>query len=384
MIAGSKYLNFMKNIMKKFPWLCVVVGVMTIQSCNQDGFSFKELTWQQSTSISLVPGEERNFAVGTEDSEIVGWAVGEITIGLDLDFEGEEMPLSEVTFYAQLVVDVDGNQVRYGSDTEKEVAKITDFADLDTLSVTLNADDVYALFASELSDRDGSVILGLSGDLFEITWTVKGTDGTIADSRGTCFDTSCIYGFNTGSKSVVFDWWNGTFDFEYLEASESVIEYSYGDLEIGTTGTIEMTPDVDGTSIIDHSLFGYYYETYVSNLTFDHRSGAVSLSSEESYPASWVISNINGTSMDVYWELDAGYGENAKVRMTRTDGKDWPTHIYTPAGEAPEADVWDGTFNYEWLEASDDVITLGGLLWPARSLYRSDRIHRYYGYREPW
>ncbi len=366
----------MKRILNQIALILLVATI--ILSCNKEEDNFKPLTWKETTLLSIEAGEDRNFIVGLDEGIPVQMNTGEITVGIDLEYDGD-IPVSEVTLYVQLEENVDGVITRYGDDADVVLAVIDDFSDLANLTLTLNADDMYALFASFFdASRTGNEVLALPGDIFEITWSIKGTDGSIADSTDECFGPGCQYGIAVVGKTAIFNWWDGVFDYEWTDAAPGVIEwgdYYGGDpIFVGATGTIEFTATLkNGESTIPNSVFYYWfhpdmdYDTYpeypTGVINHNELTGQFEMTDDTDYGIIWIISNIDGASIDVYWEIPDYYGgasgEYGTLTITRTDDLDWPTNIYQYAGEAPEEDVWDGTFTYEWIETTATLESYG-------------------------
>ncbi|RLD76344.1 MAG: hypothetical protein DRJ07_16505, partial [Bacteroidetes bacterium] len=101
-----------------------------------------------------------------------------------------------------------------------------------------------------------------------------------------------------------------------------------GGVQIGDTGVTNITDVSDGIYNVDHLLFGYNYGGE-GVLTYDSVSGLTSVQGGQD--EKWIISNVNGSTLEISWEYEysASYNEYGTVRLTRTDGENWPANIHT-------------------------------------------------------
>ncbi|MCP4460749.1 MAG: hypothetical protein GY816_22420 [Cytophagales bacterium] len=358
----------MKKFMKNFAFPIVLITAIIFQACNKDPV-YDEITWKASTSLSIEAGDPVSFVLLMTADEVPvpsEMSVDELTIGLNLDWEekdkGAENPISKVTFYVQMEEIIDGVQNTYGYDSELELGSVDDFSDIENVTFTFNSTDVYALFESSFDgSRDQYDVKARPGDSFVIWWKITGNDGSILSVD--CFGPGCQYGFGVDAKSDVFNWWDGTFDYEWIDASDDVMYWDdyYGGpaVEIGGTGTITFAATENaGETYVSQSMFNYYFsanDDATALINHDEYTGLFEI--EGDMGIEWTISNIDGSSLDIWWTYDTSYDDWAEVTLTRQDGKDWPTNMYQYAGTAPEGSVWNGTFNYEWLVASSGVQT---------------------------
>lgn len=359
----------MKNYMKKITYLYILGIAIMILSCKDQNQVFKELTWKETTSLSATPDSLRNFVVGIDDAGMPAEMLrDEVTIQFKLDWDGEN-PVSKVTLYVQLEENIDGVKKTYGADSEIELDVISEFDEEGRLDYVLKSDEVYALLSPAFNgSRDQYAVPALPGDIIEITWKITGHDGSIIDVRNECFGAGCQYSLSVEAGSAIFNWFNGTFDYVWTVASQDVIDwgnYYGGDpIDVGTTGTIEYTATAKaGESTIPNTVFYYwyhpdmdydYYPSYPTGIVnHDEKTGVLELIDEAEYGITWEVSNIIGTSLDISWKISSS--EYGTVTLTRKDGKDWPTNINTPLGEATEEEVWNGTYTFEYLEVGPGV-----------------------------
>lgn len=256
----------MKNYMKKIIYLYILGVAMISLSCKDQNQVFKELTWKETSSVSITADSLRNFVVELDEDSIPtdDMVLDSITVQFKLNWNGDN-PVEKVTLYIQLEENFKGSRATYGMDSEIELGVITDFGEEGTIDYTLKAEAVYEVFRDAFigSSRLQNPILALPGDNFEITWKITGVDGTIIDVRNECFGEGCQYGFGVQAGTHIFNWWNGTFDYVWTVASQDVIDwgnYYGGDpIDVGTTGTIDYVGTAKvGESTIPNTVFYYW------------------------------------------------------------------------------------------------------------------------------
>jgi len=321
----------MKNI--TYLSVMILVSSLVMQSC-QDEPVYPELTWKETTSLSVASLDSfRNFVVelNLATSEPAKMIYSSVNLGFDLDWTTVDNPVSKVTLYIQFQEDIDSIKTSYGADTEIVLAEITDFTEDGKFNLNLTRDDVYDLFLDDLGNsRDQYDIPVLPGDLFEITWKLTGTDGTVLNVRDDCFGQGCQYSVLVEGQ-FPFLWWAGTFDYEWIILSDDVAYY--GELDSGMTGSIVITPvgigDKGEEYDLSHTLFNYYWAAGEADgkLYFDESTGLVTI--EAAMEEVWNISNINGPSLDIAFTYEWP-DEWGTVILTRTDGLDWPTNLHSP------------------------------------------------------
>jgi hypothetical protein len=257
-----------------------------------------------------------------------------VGISCDIDWGSGENPVSEVKLYVQAQEEVNGTKMSYGHDTDKVLAVISNFSADGKFQLYITAEDIYDLFKDDFDvSQDRSEVPIMPDDLYEITWKLVGTDGKVFDSKTDCFGIGCQYSLGVDKDYNKFWWWEGTFDYEWIVVSDGVLSYSYGDIVVGTTGTIEFTPIQIGDNgdeyDIPHTMFYYWWSTVPGTLYFNENTGEIFVEGDEG--EEWTVSNVNGNSLDISWtyEWTDYYDEYGTVRLTRTDGLDWPANIHT-------------------------------------------------------
>jgi len=314
----------------------ILVSALVMQSCEKEDPDYPELTWKETTTLSVAPLDSlSNFVVelhfpSGEPNKI---STETLNLGFDLDWTTVDNPVSKVTLYIRLQAEIDSVTTSFGTDTEVKLAEITDFDAEGKFNVRLKMEDVYDLFLDDFGNsRNQYDVPILPGDLFEITWKITGKDGTENNVRDECFGMDCQYGILVEGQ-FPFLWWGGIFDFQWIVVSEEVQTWS--DIDSGMTDLIVITPvtiNDEGEEVYDisHTLFNYYWAAGEADgqLFYDKSTGLVTI--EGDMGEAWDISNVVGPSLDIAWSYSDYPEETGTVRLTRTDGLDWPSDIHSP------------------------------------------------------
>ncbi|TRZ41302.1 hypothetical protein [Robertkochia solimangrovi] len=321
--------------MKKLPlYMLPILSLFTVFSCSDEGFEDpvreavnpEDLPWMATTNLEVSGVEEKeNFVWETNllTSEEY-WGVEDVEYQVAINSEVEKTNFSKIEFYITLQEE---NGYNYSAPFDYEgklAATVNQWNEEGEFSLSFNVEDTYAMFIDNLK-FDRSAKLARAGDLFEVHWVIYGKDGETFDSR---LQSGAKYRFTFLTKLLDFapPIWAGTYNYEWIEATANAVRY--GRITVGQTGTVTISQVEGQTYYMSNLMFGYYYAG-AGNVVYDFLDGLVYV--EGSRQEKWHIINIDGPSMDIAleYQYSAGYDEYCTVRITRTDGTDWPTHIYT-------------------------------------------------------
>lgn len=311
-----------KSILK---YLLFFSTIFLLQSCDEDTNIYEEgeFSWQNSTVLKVTPVEDKETFIWYKDlltfDEYWGNETVELNMKLRSNLSGDQF--SKVDFYVT-VEEKDGYNYKAPFNTTGKMFTSVDIPESGEFSVSLSAEDVYGLYLNDFQ-TDRSEKLAIEGDIFLLYWVITAKDGSTLDSRSVA--TNDRYAIKVLVQNYAPPVWEGTFNYEIID-----LGYSYGEA-IGDTGQITITHLGEGVYNVSSLTFNYYYSG-PGNIVFDFLDGLTYVDPNNDYDdVVWNISNINGASLDIYWTYywTASYDEWSEVRLTRTDGANWPTNIYT-------------------------------------------------------
>lgn len=312
--------------MKKLRYfLTAVVAVVIMafgQSCDDD-VSFKTNTWKQTTSLRLNSvGENKNFIKEVNLATLVeSWASETVEVAGKLSWEGVENPVSKVDFYIYCQEKLENGINYIGEGKLIKAVNNTDFVD-GNFSFKLSVDDVYDLFKDDFEIARANKLL--VSDVFEIKWVIYDENGDMSDKRIGEFTFGDVYSLGVDK---IADIWSGTYAYTYVELGDSPLANGF---DVGSTSTLTFTKTANGEYSVDDVQFGggYMGEIIPATLKYNYTTGEVHLSNTSDYEMTWIFSNFDGQSVDIYWaDQWAEYGDWDKVTLTRTDGVNWPTNL---------------------------------------------------------
>lgn len=306
--------------------------MFSLQSCSDDFSTIEEIetSWQESTHLILTPVEGKEAFIWEKSIETSEqyWKNTSVEFDVVINSEIANTEVSKIDFYIT-AEERDGYNYTAPFDTDgKLVSTVSSISEDGKFSIELDAEEVYQLFSSDFkNDRTESQII--KGDLFELHWVVSAKDGSVMDSRDYVAGEYRL-SFEGIYQELAPPIWEGTYDFEWIEVSEDLPMYG---VNLGDTGEMTIIQSSTlGTYDIPNMLFSLNLGMpYHGKLIYDYPSGETKFEDSIGYAGTWLLSNINGSSIDVAYfspMLDA-YGISGKVRMTRRDGENWPTNIFT-------------------------------------------------------
>ena len=308
-----------------------------IQSCDEEGYTdsisdpvnAENLPWQALTNLSIYAEEEMGNFIWLKDllSFEEYWGNDTVVLNIELDSNQDLTFFTNVEFYLT-AQELNGYNFQPPYNTQGKLlanVPITSFDEATkSYQLSISVDNVVALFGDDFqNDRSENPLL--EGDIFEIHYKLIHDSDDYLDSRESSgIDTR--YGFSVQYKDFAPPVWEGTFNYEYTDATGNA-EY-YGGIQVGETGTIDITHLGDQVYSLPNLGMSYYY-TRSGTLTFDFLSGLVEI--EGSYEEKWNITKVDGPTVyiDMEYRYSAGYDEYWSFSLTRTDGNDWPTNLYT-------------------------------------------------------
>jgi len=328
LIEKLTILNF--KIMKKksiLKYLLFFSTIFLLQSCDEDTNIYEEgeLSWQNSTVLKVTPVEDKETFIWYKDLLTFEEYWGNETVELNMKLRSELSAdqFSKVDFYVT-VEEKDGYNYTAPFDRTGKMLTSVDIPESGEFSLALNATDAYALFINDFQ-TDRSSKLPVADDFFLVYWVITAKDGSTLDSRSVANNDR--YAIKVRVEDYAPPVWAGDYNYEIID-----VGYNCGGSNaIGTTGTISIAHLGTGVYRVSSLTFNYCYSG-AGNIVFDFLDGLTYVDPNNDYDdVVWNISNINGTSLDIYWtyKWTANYGEWSKVRLTRTDGVNWPTNIYT-------------------------------------------------------
>ncbi|MCF6223326.1 MAG: hypothetical protein L3J34_06315 [Flavobacteriaceae bacterium] len=354
--------------MKKYSiikFLMVLSLVFSIQSCRDlNDLEFPEakdpgsLAWQATTHMKISPTEGKETFVWLTNIITLEqyWGNDTVELNFEMDSSIPTENFSKIDFYLT-VEEKDGYNSTPPYNTEGKLLRtITDLPENANFVLQISGNKVYEMFKSDFINPRQQAPL-LDGDLFEIHWIITNKDGTFLNSQD-YIQGEYRFGFSTLHKDKKPPSWEGTFNYEWTYVSDGGLQW--GGVKVGDTGQIEIVETTEALELnkefdVSHLLFNYNYGgdgkiflNYTTGETY------VEGGSEEK----WTISNVDGNTLEIAWtyKYSAEYDEYGTVRLTRTDGEDWPENFHSPS-----AFPWGGKFDYEWIAATDDAINYGGI-----------------------
>lgn len=304
------------------------------QSCQEDDEiktpEFYEITWDDVAFLKFAPSGDSNSFIYNRELGAGGqeyWGVTSLDLNVSLvlgDFPISDISKVDIYVFAEEKI---GETYNYlGGSQGKLYATVNNLTE--TFQLTISKDDLATLFMDDFSpNHNGDV---LPDDLFEFKWVITGTDGSVVDTRIDCFDFNCTYSISTKVVDVAPPIWEGTFIYEWIAATPEA--ESYGKISVGQTGTIDITLQPGSFVMYDVSHAGCdYYYGGPAILDYGYDTGLVEIIDNSWRAQKWDITNINGPTITIDWSYyySAGYNEYGTFTLTRTDGEDWPTNLYT-------------------------------------------------------
>lgn len=306
-----------------FKSLLFLGAIFLLQSCesNDEPLMEEAVNWQERTRISFKAAEDKETFIWYHDllTNADYWGNDEVEVDMTIKTNVSVDLLDKVDFYIT-VEEKDGYNYSAPFNTDGKMISSVSIPESGEFTFKMNADDAYDLYKNDFHN-DRSSVLARAGDIFLVYYVITAKDGSTFDSRK-----SLKEGMRFGLKVRVEDYappvWAGTFDYEVID-----IGYSCGTLK----GQLTFVNEGEGVYHIPSLTFNYCWSGS-GKINYDFITGLVKVDPNNDYDdVVWNISNINGTSLDIYWTYyyTASYGEWSKVRLTRTDGANWPTNIYT-------------------------------------------------------
>jgi len=351
-----------KNIILRY--LLILSFIYSFQSCNDELDSeFSEantenIPWQADTHIKIQPVKDKEAFIWLTNVITLEQFWGNDTVELNLALNSviTNTSFSKIDFYLTAQEKDGYNYTPPYDTTGKLLTSITEIPEDGKINLKIKADDVYELFKNDFVNPRPEAPL-LAGDLFELHWIITNVDGSVLNSND-FIEGEYRFGFTTLYKEKKPPSWEGTFDYEWIYVSDGAEEW--GGVAVGDKGQITIEELTDATETqkvfdVSHLLFNYNYGG-PGKLYLDFNTGEtyVEGNSEEK----WVISNVDGPTLEISWtyKYSEDYDEYGTVRLTRTDGEDWPENFHSP-----QTFPWGGKFNYEWIAATPDAENYGGI-----------------------
>ncbi|TRZ41592.1 hypothetical protein DMZ48_16410 [Robertkochia solimangrovi] len=306
-----------------------------VQACNNDGFedpvneapTSEDMPWQANTMLKVTADSLQYAFIWERDLLTYNeyWKNEEVILHMKLESVLTSKQLDKVEFYIN-AEEKDGYNAQAPYDKANFLIEtITDFNDERSFDLVIPAPTVYDLFKNKF-EYNRNTQLAREGDIFEIKWVIYAKDGSVIDTR----ESSSIdnrFGFATIFQDFAPPVWAGDFAYEWIDMGWGISYYDPS-IVIGTTGIMTIQ-QVDASNYT------------ISNIHFGHSSGRAGtlyyefdtglVESESTLNDTWVISNIDGASLDIAFtnNWSSGYGYWGTVRLTRTDGANWPSNIHT-------------------------------------------------------
>lgn len=323
--------------MKKIILLCLGLLLLPIvQSCEEnDDVKMPdpyEITWKDDAYLKFTPSNENGsnqfeYYVELEAGGEEYWYL--TSIDYEVSLEIGEFPVSDISkveIYAFAEENNDGTFNYLGGSEGKLLETIVDPES--TFMITVTKDQLADLFSSEFSpNHNGDVLVS---DIFEFKWVITGQDGAVVDTRKDCFDFNCTYSMGSRIVEIAPPIWEGTYDYEWIEVSAGGV--TWGGVEVGQTGTISMELQPGSFTVYDVSdLSCDYYYGGPGALSYSYDTGLVEIIDDTWRQQQWNIIDVDGPTITVEWTYyyTVSYDEYGTFTLTRTDGQDWPSNIYT-------------------------------------------------------
>jgi hypothetical protein len=289
------------------------------------------LEWQATTHMKIKPVEGKETFVWLTNIITLEQYWGNDTVELNFKLLSA-IPtdnFSKIDFYIT-AQEKDGYNTAPPYITEGKLLRtITDLPESGEFNIMIQGDELYEMFKSDFINPRSQAPL-LEGDIFEIHWIITNKDGTIFNSQNHV-EGEYRFGFTTLHKDKKPPSWEGVFNYEWIIVSGEAEKW--GGVKVGDKGQIEIVETTEALEIskefdVSHLLFNYKYGG-AGKLFLNYNTGEtyVEGNSEEK----WVISNIDGATLEISWtyKYTADYDEYGTVRLTRTDGENWPVNFHT-------------------------------------------------------
>jgi len=312
----------------------VISFIPFLNSCEEEGLDVKQpeaydATWADYAKLKFEPAIDDLYAfeyyveAGANGNEY--WNTTEVSFNVAVNLGDNPISdISKIEIYA-FAEEKNGDSFKYiGGKQGKLYETVTNPSE--SFVLTISKDKLEELFKTDFSaNHNGEV---LTNDLFEFKWVITGKDDSVVDTRTDCFDFDCTYGIQTKVIDVAPAIWEGTFNYEWIAATDNA--KLYGKISIGKTGTMTFTLQPGFFTVYDvsHLSADYYYGSS-GTLNYDYESGLVEISGKNAQH--WDIVDITGPTLtiDFSYYYSVGYDEYGTFTLTRTDGKDWPTNLHT-------------------------------------------------------
>lgn len=356
--------------MKKYSiikYLMVLSLIFTMHSCDDDdtsefpdAVSPESLAWQANTHIKVTPIEDKEAFIWLTNVVTLEQYWGNETVELQMKLSSviPTENFAKIDFYLTLQ-EKDGYNATPPYDTKgKLLTTVNDLPESGEFGLQINANDAFELFKGDFVNPRTTAPL-LDGDLFEIHWIITNKDGTLLNSQD-YVDGEYRFGFTTLHEEKKPPSWEGTHKYEWIQVSDGGLQY--GGVKVGDTGEINIVETSDALDLdkffdADDLSFGYNYGG-PGSLSLNFETGETSTIDTSWRAQEWTISNVDGNTLEITWTYyyTDSYDEYGTVRLTRTDGEDWPENFHTP-----QTFPWGGKFDYEWIAATPDAENYGGI-----------------------
>ncbi len=348
-------------------YMLVLSLIFSMHSCNEDITNeFPEapspgsLGWQANTQIKVTPIEEKETFIWLTNVVTLEQYWGNDTVELQMKLSSiiPNDNFAKIEFYLT-AQEKDGYNATPPYDTSgKLLSTVTDFPESGEFDLQINADVAYEMFKGDFVNPRPEAPL-LDGDLFEIHWIITNKNGTVLNSQDYIAG-EYRFGFTTLHKEKKPPNWEGTHEYEWIYVSDGGLDY--GGVKVGDKGQINIVETTDALELnklfdADDLSFGYYYGG-PGSLSLNFETGETNVIDDTWRSQEWTISNVDGNTLEITWKYTYtdSYDEWGTVRLTRTDGEDWPENFHTP-----QTFPWGGAFDYEWIAATPDAINYGGI-----------------------
>ncbi|TRZ45735.1 hypothetical protein [Robertkochia solimangrovi] len=323
------------NKFKIFKYISVCTVLFALFSCSDEGYTdnsgvtlpeTEDLPWQANTTLEVTPDEDHASFIWYHDL-LTGedyWGNDEVILNFDLESVLTADQFSKIDFYLT-AEEKDG--YNYTAPYETSGALLTTVSEWNEegqFSLTIAADSAYDLFLNKYT-YDRSEKLAREGDLFEIHWVITAKNGEVYDSRES-WTGDTRFGIQTKLENYAPPIFEGTFTYEYTDATADA-EY-WGKISVGETGSINFTHLGNQVYSVPNLGFSYNY-TSSGTITLDFLSGLITV--KGNVEEKWIITKVDGPDLyiDIEYKYSASYNEYFSVKLTRTDGNNWPENIHT-------------------------------------------------------
>lgn len=313
-------------------YLGLAVSIL-FSACTEDTLNPENYTpeWSHNATLKFAPAGDASgqfeYHVEAYEGGTEYWNVTDVNLDVAVDLGGFTVDeIAKIDIYLFVEEDLEGGFNYLGGEQGKLISTVED--PTETFEITISKEDIEGMYGTDFSDNhNGNVTVS---DLFELKWVFTGVDGKIYDSRSDCSGFNCTYAFGTNVIQIAPPIWEGTFEYEWIEATAGAL--NYGRITIGQTGTMTMSLQEGSYTVYDVSHLGAdYYYGGPGVLDYDYQSGAVTIIDPSWRAQVWNITDVNGPTITIEWSYyySAGYDEYGTFTLTRTDGQDWPTNIHT-------------------------------------------------------